>query len=99
MKGQRVKLTEQRVAAATCPPDRDDAYLWDAEVAGLALAREGKTARDPMCWCTVPEPAAGVRHRARPRWGRPGALALGDCAARCPSGKLGEIALRWRPRS
>lgn len=36
-KSVRVVLTMQRIAAATCPPDKSTLLLWDAEQPGLAV--------------------------------------------------------------
>lgn len=37
MTAERVRLTAPRVAAFECPPERQQAFLWDDEVPGLAL--------------------------------------------------------------
>jgi integrase len=34
---ERVRLTPQRIADFTCPPEKQQAFLWDSETAGLAV--------------------------------------------------------------
>src|SRR3954449_6649762 len=36
-RGRRISLTTQRIADATCPAEKGELMLWDAEVSGLAV--------------------------------------------------------------
>ena len=34
---ERVRLTNERIAAFACPPEKQQAFLWDSEAPGLAV--------------------------------------------------------------
>ena len=34
---ERVRLTNERIAALTCPPEKQQSFLWDTESPGLAI--------------------------------------------------------------
>ena len=34
---ERVRLTNERIAAFACPPEKQQAFLWDSEAIGLAV--------------------------------------------------------------
>ena len=41
-KNTRINLTRARVAEFSCPPDKPEAWLWDAATPGLALRAQGE---------------------------------------------------------
>ena len=76
MPTRRVKLTMQRIASATCPPDKAHVLLWDSERPGLCVRIYPKGRRV----FTVLYRTQGGR-KGRLRWltlGEVGAISLAD---------------------
>ena len=52
----KVKFTPGRIARFKCPPDKDQAFLWDLDTPGLALRA---TANGSLAYCSRASTKAG----------------------------------------